>query len=417
MKILKKIKHKEFIVDNEYDLDEIIRKYGKTGDEIEEHISGIPNGKKTQIIRNFTRVENLGTREVTKAEYDLNQNDSRYKIINHGNEVNYVLDDYEIEQITQEEYQKEIDSSEYHLFTSLNYDEFINDFDFQAFDSFFENVILQYCLECQISIENVINNSKTIKAKIILQEILTYIINSNDFLENFRFQKDSNEIQKSICRYLIYYNKTLLQNTINKYKLIFPRIINNIPNEVNKVRENKTLEDILSACYNMQENKTYIEDNDENKRTKQVLDLLKIKYTTSDQSQKGKSSTGKKPGSVDGVIIDKDSNEYYIEAINVKCIDKTNITKHINKLESNYDNKGLFIKFLFVYCNIEVGKFDEFSKNYKYFIDKDLIPVYTRIEDSEEILNKHTNSRIFKSSHLREGKKVHLYHILLHFSS
>jgi hypothetical protein len=293
----------------------------------------------------------------------------------------------------------------------------LNNFDFQAFDSFFENVILQLCLECQISIEKLISNSNKIKAKIALQDVLRLIINSNNFLENFRVQSDTNNIQKYICGYLIYFNNLLLAETKNKFKLIFPRIINNIPTEINKVRENKILEDVLSACYSMQENKTYIEDKDENKRTKQVLDLLKIKYTVSDQSQKGTSSTGKKPGSVDGIITDKDLNEYYIEAINLICIDTTNLTEHINKLEFNYDYKGLYIKFVLVYFNVGEEKFYEFSEKYKKFIDTDLVSKYAKIGDCEEVLKKHTNSRIFKSSHLRENQKVYLYHILLKFPS
>jgi hypothetical protein len=319
--------------------------------------------------------------------------------------------------LTEEEYKKEVElySIDFQYSTTINYSDFLNDFDFENFDSFFENVILQLCLECQISIEKLISNSNKIKAKISLQDILRLIINSNNFLENFRSQNYTNNIQKYICGYLIYFNNLLLAEIKNTFKLIFPRIINNIPNEINIVRENMILEDVLSACYSMQENKTYIEDRDENKRTKQVLDLLKIKYTVYDQSQKGTSSTGKKPGSVDGIIIDKDLNEYYIEALNLICIDTTNITEHINKLEFNYDYKGLYVKFVLIYFNVGEEKFYEFSEKYKKFIDIDLVSKYTKIGSSEEVLKKHTNTRIFKSYHLRENQNVCLYHILLKF--
>lgn len=418
MKLLKKIKHLDFIVNNEFDLDEIIRKYGKTGDEIEENITGNININKTQIVRSFNRIENLGTREVTKEEYEKNLKNNQYSFFEDNNGKHYIFDDYEIENLTEENYNKEVElySSEFHYTTSINYDEFINDFDFQAFDSFFENVILKYCLDCQISLEKLIIKSNKFKAQIILQYFLKIIINSNDFLENFKFQKDSNHIQKAICGYLIYYNNIILSETKKKFKLIFPRIIENIPSEVNLVRENKTLEDILNACQNMQEDITYIDDNDENKRTRQVLNLLKLKYTTSEQSQKGKSSTGKKAGSVDGIIIDKNLNQYYVEAINLSYIDSKNISEHINKIEFNYDYKGLFVKFVFVYVNVDDGKFYDFSEKYKNFIDKELIPKYERIGESDDINVRYTNTRVFKSLHLRENKKVSIYHILLKFS-
>ncbi|WP_417951519.1 hypothetical protein [Flavobacterium sp. LB3P21] len=417
MKLLKKIKHIEFIVDNEYDLDEIVRKYGKTGDEVEEHITGKKNIVKTQIIRSFSRIEHLGTKEITKDEYDKNLNNNQYRFFEDDNGIHYIFDDYEIENLTEEDYKKEetLYSGEFHYFTALNYEEFINDFDFEAFDSFFENVILRYCLDCQISIEKLIIKSSELKAQMILQDFITILIKSNDFLENFKLQKDSNHIQKVICGYLIYFNNIILSETKRKFILIFPRIIENIPSEVNFVREHKTFQDILNTCHIMQEDITYIDDNDENKRTRQILNLLKLNYTTSDQSQKGKSSTGKKAGSVDGIIIDKQLNEYYVEAINLNYIDSNNISEHINKIEFNYDYKGLFAKFVFVYVNIEEGKFNEFSEKYKIYIDKELVPKYERIGESEDIKVNYTNTRVYKSLHLRESKRVSIYHILLKF--
>jgi hypothetical protein len=128
MTTLKKIKHKEFIVNNEFDLDEIIRKYGKTGDEIEEHISGIINLEKTQITRTFSRVEYLGTIGVTKSEYDSNKNNSQYRFFEDNNGIHYTIDEYEVEYLTEEAYKNEAElySSEFHYCTTINYIDFLN---------------------------------------------------------------------------------------------------------------------------------------------------------------------------------------------------------------------------------------------------------------------------------------------------
>jgi len=415
MNLLKKIKHKKLIVDCDYDLDEIVRKYGKTGDEIEDYSNGVLDKENIQIKRSFICVENLGTVGVSKAEYDANVNDSRYSIYNYGSEISYAFTDFESSEISKEEYFAEDGFSEFHYFTELNYIDFLNEFDFQAFDSFFENVLLKWCYESFFSIEKVIANSPKIKGKMVLIDILKKILRSNDFLEDFKSGTKSNLIQKEICKYLIIYNSILLKNIKSRFRIIFPSIIKNIPDEIKKVRENRVLEDVLLACGEMQEDKMYYEDADENSRTKQILRLLSRSYRTSDQSQVGKSATGIKPGSLDGLIIDKKNNEYYIEALNLDCLDRKSITTHVNKLEKNYDNKGLEVKFVIVYCNLEENKFFNFSEKYKDYLNTDLTFNYKLVEEGEEVLTSinHTNRRIFKTSHLRENKKVYLYHILL----
>ncbi|KIQ21766.1 hypothetical protein RT99_10095 [Flavobacterium sp. MEB061] len=417
MNLLKKVKHKKLIIENDYDLDEIVRKYGKTGDEIEEYISGEVNHEKTQIIRKFTCVENLGTQETTKAEYEANINDSRYNIYSFGSEISYAFTDFESSEISKEEYFAQDKFSEFHYFTELNYKDFLDDFDLQAFDYFFENVLVKWCYESFSSIEKIIADSSKIKGKMILDAVFKKIIKSNNFLENFRLESKTNNIQREICSYLISYNNILLTNIKNRFKLIFPSVIKNIPNEVKKAREKKVLEDILFACGKMQDNKIFNDSQDENARTKQVLDILSKHYKTSDQSQIGNSSTGKKAGSLDGIIGDKKLNEYYIEALNLSYIDKKYITSHINKLEKNYDNKGLLVKFVLVYCNVDDGKFFEFTVNYKNFLNIDLVYNYQLIGESEEVLNdlKYTNQKIFKTCHMRENHKVYLYHVLLKF--
>lgn len=169
--------------------------------------------------------------------------------------------------------------------------------------------------------------------------------------------------------------------------------------------------DILYACNKLQENKIF-SNLDENNRTKQILDILELNYHTKDQSQVGYSSTGKKAGSVDGIVIDKNNIEYFIEALNLKSLDKQYIESHIHKLEKNYDNKGLPNKFLIIYCNVLENTFDSFYNKYFNFINDEFAFVYNKI-NIDNIKSNYTNQRIIKTIHTRESLNVNIYHILI----
>ncbi|MBL7733196.1 MAG: hypothetical protein JNM88_18665 [Chitinophagaceae bacterium] len=168
---------------------------------------------------------------------------------------------------------------------------------------------------------------------------------------------------------------------------------------------------LLQACGKMQENKVFY-DADENTRTKQILDLLPKDFFTKDQSMYGLSETGKKQGSVDGVITDKNNIEYFLEAFNLSSIQNEIISRHIQKLESNYDSKGLRTKYLLVYCNIKDGTFETFSNAYREFLQSKMVFKFYLTSLTEEE-TKFTNIRLLKSMHIREGKPVILYHVLI----
>ncbi|MCW2118242.1 hypothetical protein [Flavobacterium sp. 7A] len=59
MKLLEKVKHLNFIIQDKFQLDEIVRKYGKTSDQKEEYISGVKNENNVQIKRSFKLVKNI----------------------------------------------------------------------------------------------------------------------------------------------------------------------------------------------------------------------------------------------------------------------------------------------------------------------------------------------------------------------
>ncbi len=325
--IINKIINSEFIIKDEFELDEIIRIHGATGDLVEAHINQTENNT-VKIVRKYTMIEQLGKEVVSEDEYlKNNQSDKSYKKYDYGNSVDYLKDNYEIFEISKEDYENEIqhEVSGNYVFTTLNYSDFINDFDFQSFDSFFEQIVVnQISTEYLDSIENYVISKNKVKAKLILQNCLSNLIISDKFLEEFKNSEDVNHIQKKVCEYFLYYNYIIKISLINYYQLIFPKLIKYF-SKSDTPKAERVLKDLLEACFKTQDNKVFQDDSDENKRTKQILDLLdsKNEYKTENQYPTGTSSTGKKIGSCDGLIIDKKfNNEFYVEALNLNSFDR-----------------------------------------------------------------------------------------------
>jgi len=199
--------------------------------------------------------------------------------------------------------------------------------------------------------------------------------------------------------------KEWLKDEINFVKEIEPTLKNISENK------NNLYNDILKACYKMQENKIFWTA-DENTRTKQVLDLLSSNYFTKDQATYGKSETGKKHGSVDGVITDNTQTEIFIEAFNLNSLTKEVIQRHINKIESNYDAKGLLNKYLLVYCNVQDNKFAGLYSAYLDYINSELEFKFQKFKVIG-IETKYVNIKVIKSLHSREKTEVTLYHFLI----
>jgi len=180
-----------------------------------------------------------------------------------------------------------------------------------------------------------------------------------------------------------------------------------------QINNDKLLEDLIHSCKQMQEDNIF-HHVDEDTRTRQILRLLPKKYLTKDQSQRGISGNGIKSGSIDAVIKVNDT-EYLVEALNLSYINKNEIDSHINKLEYNYDQNGITTKFIIIYYNVDIGKFDEKVKRYQKYIEVDCAFIYKLTNRMEEIDSKYTDIRILKSVHNRESKEVNLYHILIKF--
>lgn len=100
-----------------------------------------------------------------------------------------------------------------------------------------------------------------------------------------------------------------------------------------------------------------------------------------------------------------------IEALIINSLDQAYIKLHIDKL-FRYDTSGLEQNFILIYSEAKNfqglwEKYVEFIKNYTYeyqFIDFGVVN------------NKFTELKIGITSHLRNGKKVFLYHFMLNLN-
>ncbi|MEM0575066.1 hypothetical protein [Flavobacterium polysaccharolyticum] len=423
MRLLKDISHLEFIIQDDYELDEIILKYGSTGDQIEEHLNGNVKNR-IEIKRFFKCVE----------YYQIGEND--YDIT----ECN----------ITKEAYFKAVEENygDFIYLTGLNYEDFLDDFDSHRFDSFFEEIVLRdLFIETIESIENVVFNAiKDSNAKMILNSLIQYLSDSIWFLKKFKNDDfsarhdKSNKIQKELCGYFIHYNTLLLKVLKYNYKYIFPDFVSIIDDiifeniNIKNFREIPLLEDIVKSCEETQINETFFQC-DENSRNRQILSLLKFsnKYIVANQEQVGLSGNLKdiNSGEADGIIKDLNQRTIsYVEFFNLSSTKisyknhstaKNVITEHINKLENRYDiNLGLPIKFVVIYYNVGDNSFGVESNKYKEFIEKGecfkfkLNEIHEiNIPSTSGVAN--TGIRIFKTLHNRDEKNVSLYHILVRF--
>ena len=134
------------------------------------------------------------------------------------------------------------------------------------------------------------------------------------------------------------------------------------------------------------------------------------KYTVKDQSRQGSSKTGKRSGELD-LLIQLDGHTLcIIEALNLECVDTSNISLHINKIY-DYDTTGNKYNYLISYVKNE--NFNSFVKRYENFINSYSYP-YTMIGFDTQNIEQYPELRTFVVNLNREGIMTKLYHILIH---
>jgi hypothetical protein len=208
--VLKNITHIDFIVTDIFQLDKIIQDYGK-------------------II--------YYTPEVV---FDISDIDSSLYLITEFGENVYIIqrDPNSIGKLKnpKTDYDYKIGVTDYNLFSKS--------FDLESLPSFMDEMTEKYHPEFIESLKLQLVDAKTETAcKIIYQDLLLHIEESNSFLKNnlnFGFGTIlSREVQKAVCYWLLKYNEYLLSNVHQYFKTIFPNDIKPIEENVTQIVANK----------------------------------------------------------------------------------------------------------------------------------------------------------------------------------
>ncbi|MDV3560255.1 hypothetical protein [Elizabethkingia ursingii] len=228
--ILKNIRHTRFIVTSIFQLDEIIKEYGKTF-----------NNNETTIERRYLKIIYSTPEYLTNISHI---NSDLYSIIDLKESFLIQKKNPEIIEITKEEFEDSQLKNEY-TFTTLNYDEFSEKFDYDVeFTTFYWQVLDNKCRpEFIESLKSELVNANTETAcKIIYQELLLHLKESENFLKRFKnnelwqlSNKYSNNVQKEVCSFFLKYNKSLLSDIKDYFKTIFPNDIKRIDEITNQI--------------------------------------------------------------------------------------------------------------------------------------------------------------------------------------
>ena len=135
-------------------------------------------------------------------------------------------------------------------------------------------------------------------------------------------------------------------------------------------------------------------------------------HTIKDQTRWGISSGGKSPGEIDIFVKESDGTPFaIIEALIIDSLDQTNLKLHIDKL-FRYETSGLKQNFILIYSEAKNftwlwEKYIEFIKNHAYDY---------QFMSFEIVDDRFTELKIGKTTHLRNGEPVFLYHFMLNLN-
>lgn len=189
--------------------------------------------------------------------------------------------------------------------------------------------------------------------------------------------------------------------------------------EIKNVDKNSFINDLISACMLLQRNKDYYNKN-ENSRNDYLRDLMEFKgYLVKDQSRSGISQNGKEAGETDLIFCKtKLCNNIIVECMNLSNTsnNKTTIESHYKKLMTKYDSEGNLYNILISY--VKSDDFIKTSLKYKEIIENYEFEYKTRnIESDLEFKDKSNEICVMKSEHLRNGNRIFIYHVLVHFTN
>jgi hypothetical protein len=168
---------------------------------------------------------------------------------------------------------------------------------------------------------------------------------------------------------------------------------------------------LVSSSIKLQGNRLYRGNFSEDDRNTFISSLLEASdYIVKDQTRWSRSSVGKSSGEIDIFIRDKKGFPFsIIEALNLDSLDTAYIALHIDKI-FNYDTTGLEYNFILVYSNAK--NFDKFWTKYIQFIS--MHSYQYQFISFDEINNYlYTDIKIGKAKHIRNGREILLYHLMV----
>jgi len=249
-----------------------------------------------------------------------------------------------------------------------------------------------------------------------LHDFLLYI---KKLVENNDFKKkvDTETLEQKFKNYFPERSATAVEKTLKKIKdPQNPDDLINAFEELNAFSIDKFIDSLVLACIKLQGDRIYkfsndgIEENDRNKFIAQLLDSAG--YRIKDQPLWGESPGGKKDGEIDLMFYDSRRLPFaIIEALNWR--DWPYLETHIDKLFNNYDTAGFENNFIVVYSNLK--KFGSLCERYiNYISTYNYKYAFQSVKEMEYY--RFADLKIYKAEHIRQKKKVFLYHVLINFN-
>ncbi|MGV8826717.1 MAG: hypothetical protein ACWA6U_00225 [Breznakibacter sp.] len=172
------------------------------------------------------------------------------------------------------------------------------------------------------------------------------------------------------------------------------------------------IEHLMFACSKLQGDKKYWGNSvNENDRNRYVATMLESAgYTIKDQSQWSTSSEGKHSGEIDVFVTEPNGTpKSIIEALILDSLKQDYLVLHLDKL-FRYDTTGLENNFIVTYSLAK--NFNSFWHRYQDFISQHNYD-YEFIDFKELAIYNYADIKIGVAQHLRNGKEINLYHIMI----
>ena len=133
--------------------------------------------------------------------------------------------------------------------------------------------------------------------------------------------------------------------------------------------EKKLLQAIVKSCEQIQR-EPECRGSKENNRNRRMRDALQnFGYDVHDQTQIGRSASGKDVGELDLLVYSEGKKPWtVIESLRVSDFAKRNWNSHLSKLLNNYNPHGVSFLFLVSYLDCEKSKYDKYWKEYQTHI-------------------------------------------------